>query len=209
MSDQRSDDWFHQRLGRFTASVVHDLMGAKGLGDTGRSLAFEKAVEIFFGRDESWDVESWDMKRGNNLEPEAFEAFKKIMARRFIEVKKAAFFPNGDNSGSSPDGLVGKDAIVEIKCPRPNKFFRLVKDGEKAIESSHITQMQKQMHDTNSTHCHYFNYIIWNDSPMFHEIVVQANTEYQNRIEERIAEAVIIRDQYVKELRNNIQFKLA
>ena len=44
-SNQRSEEWFKQREGRATASEIHKLMGIKGLGETGKTYAFEKAIE--------------------------------------------------------------------------------------------------------------------------------------------------------------------
>lgn len=209
--EQRSEEWFKQRLGRFTASTVHKLMGVQGLGDTGLTLAFEKACEIVFGRDESWNVTDWNMRRGIELEPVAFELFKSLMARKFITVTETSFFPSGSDSGSSPDGLVdgkGIRDICEIKCPQPNKFFKLVAGGIKAIEKSHIDQMQKQMHDTNSANCYYFNYLEFDGIPMHHTIVVPADKSRQELIEQRIKDAVVERDKYVKALKQNIQFTI-
>lgn len=205
--EQRSEGWFNARLGRFTASQVSDLMGIKGLGETGNTLAFKKACEIVFGRDESWNVETWDMKRGNEQEEQAFELFQSMKAQKFIKVEKAEFFPLGDNSGASPDGLVGKDAVLEIKAPRPEKFFKIIKDGVSALDKSWLDQMQHEMKCTNSTHCYFFAYMIWNDQPFYHELIIEADKERQKLIMQRIEEAVILRDQYVKELIEKVQFK--
>jgi exodeoxyribonuclease (lambda-induced) len=198
--EQRSDLWFEQRLGRFTASQVSDLMGVKGLGETGKTLAFKKACEIVFGRDPEWDVETWDMKRGTETEPEAFELFASMKAKQFIKVEKAEFFPLGDNSGASPDGLVGQDAVVEIKCPRPEKVFRIIKDGVSALDKSWLDQVQLEMKSTNSERCHFFVYCIWQGRPIYHELIIQRDEKHIELILERIAEAVILRDEYVNQL---------
>ena len=39
-------EWFDQRLGKFTSSRIHELMGIKGLGKTGESYAFEISVSV-------------------------------------------------------------------------------------------------------------------------------------------------------------------
>ena len=116
--EQRSKEWFEQRLGRFTSSEIYKLMGVKGIGETGKTYSFEKAIEKVFGRDENWNVETWDMKRGKEQEELAFKLFQKQKAKQFIKVEETFFFPKGDNAGASPDGLVGSDAVLEIKCPR-------------------------------------------------------------------------------------------
>lgn len=208
MLEQRSNFWFKQRLGRFTASNISDLMGVKGLGDTGNTLAFKKACEIVFGRDPDWDVETWDMKRGNETEPEAFELFQSMKATNYINVEKASFFPLGENSGASPDGLVGSNAVLEIKCPRPEKVFRIIKDGVSALDKSWIDQVQLEMKCTNSEKCHFFVYAIWNGSPIYHELEIPYDKDRVELILNRIDEAVLMRDQYVKELKENIQWQL-
>ena len=207
MSEQRSNEWHKQRLGRFTASEVHALMGVKGLGETGITLARKKAQEIVFGRDENWNVETWDMKRGIEQEKIAFEIFKHNKALDFILVQEAEFFPYKDYSGASPDGLVGNDAVLEIKCPRPEKFFELIEKGFEAIDKKYIYQMQLQMKCTNSKQCHFFNYLEWNDEQLTHEIIVAYDESIAKSIIERIELAVKERNEIVKALIENCQFK--
>lgn len=203
---QRSEEWHNQRLGRFTASRISELLGIKGLNESGKNLAFEKATEIVFGRDPDWEIESWDMKRGTALEPEAFALFQSIMARKFIPVQECFFFPNGENGGASPDGIVGSSATLQIKCPRPLKLFNLIKDGIAGIESDHIDQMQDEMRCTNSEHAYYFNYCIWKGKELHHTIIVPRNEERIKLIEERIEEAAELRDQFVEQLTHQKQF---
>jgi putative phage-type endonuclease len=201
--EQRSSDWFRQRLGRFTASRITDLMGVKGLGQTGESYAFKLATEIVFGRDEE-QIETWDMKRGNELEPKAFDLFCGLHPE--YNVQPSEFFPFGDNAGASPDGLIGFDSVLEIKCPRPEKFFRLIAEGESAIDKGYIHQMQMQMMCTNSERAHFFNYIEYNAVPMWHEIIIQRDEQVIELIKQRIDEAAIIRDEFVQYFLTEKQF---
>jgi putative phage-type endonuclease len=206
MNQQRSKEWFDERKGRFTASRISELLGVKGLGLTGENYAFEKAVELVYGVDEEESFVSFDMQRGINLEPLAFRKFKEIKELDFIEVKESYFFPYTDDAGASPDGIVGEDAILEIKCPRPNKFFKLVAKGIDAIDSGYIDQMQMQMLCSNSVQCHFFNYIIFNGIEMWHEIIVPRNEKRIELIKERITEASKLRSEYVQYLTENKQF---
>ena len=160
--EQRSKEWFKVREGRFTASRISDLLGVKGLGLTGETYAFEKACELVYGVDEDESFESYDMKRGTELEPIAFRKFKELKEFDFLDVQETTFFPYGSHAGASPDGLVGNNAILEIKCPRPTKFFNLVAKGFDAIDKEYIAQMQMQMLCTNSVKAYFFNYIIFN-----------------------------------------------
>ena len=193
-------------MGRFTGSQIHKLLGVKGLGLTGESYAFQNAIESVFGRNEDEQLETWDMKRGNELEPIAFDKFKELKELDFMNVEKCSFFPFGENAGASPDGLVNKDAVLEIKCPRPEKFFNLVAKGIDVIDKEYIAQMQMEMLCTNSNKCYFFNYIIYNGVPMWHEIVIERDEVMIELIKKRIAEAVIIRDNFIEQLKTNKQF---
>jgi putative phage-type endonuclease len=206
MLEQRSKEWFDIRLGKFTASRINELLGKTGLNKTGATYCFEKATELVYGKNEEEDFTSYDMQRGITLEPLAFRKFKDIKEMDFIEVKEAYFSPYGKHSGASPDGLVGKDAVLEIKCPRSTKFFSLVKDGLKAIDADYFAQMQMQMLCTNSVRAHFFNYLIFNGQEMWHEIVVDRDEVIIDLIKKRIDEAIELRNQYAKELMQNQQF---
>jgi putative phage-type endonuclease len=204
--EQRSKEWFAVREGRFTASRISELLGIKGLGLTGENYAFEKACELVYGVDENENFESFDMKRGVELEPIAFRKFKELKEYDFLEVQEATFFPLGNNAGASPDGLVGDNAILEIKCPRSTKFFKLIAQGKDAIDKSYLDQMQMQMLCTNSNHCHFFNYVIFKNQEMWHEIIIERDETRIELIKQRIIEATKLRDEFVEYLTNNKQF---
>lgn len=206
MDKQRSENWYNERLGKFTASEIHKLLGVKGLGLTGETYAFEKACELVYGLDEEESFTSYDMQRGITLEPLAFRKFKELKEMEFIEVKESYFFPYTENAGASPDGVVGEDAILEIKSPRSKKFFNLIAKGYDAIDKEYIAQMQMQMLCSNSQRCHFFNYIIFNGQEMWHEIIVERDEKMIELIKERISEAVKIRDDYKQYLIENKQF---
>lgn len=203
---QRSSDWFDARKGRFTASDIHKLLGVRGLGQTGESYIFEKAVEEVYGLDEEDTFVSNDMQRGITLEPLAFRKFKEIKEFDFLDVQETTFFSYGSHAGASPDGLVGNDAILEIKCPRPTKFFNLVAKGFDAIDKEYIAQMQMQMLCTNSKKAYFFNYIIFNGKEMWHEIEVERDEKMIDLIKERIEQAIKIKQEFVEYLITNKQF---
>ena len=205
--DQRSKEWFEQRAKRFTSSEIHKLMGIKGLGKTGETYAYEKACNIVFGITDE-EINSSDMARGTELEPLAFKLFKEIMISEFIEVDDAYFVEKSEDTGGSPDGIVGDDSVLEIKCPRSGKFFKLIHQGIEAIDKEYICQMQHQMYVTGRSKAYFFNYIIWKGKELFHIIEIERDDVIINKMVERIKEAVILRDKYVEEIKSNVQFDL-
>lgn len=203
---QRSQEWFDVRKGRFTASEIHNLLGKQGMGKTGESYCFKLASEIVFGIDEEENFESWDMKRGRQLEPVAFEKFKELKYLDFVDVQEAYFFPYGDDAGASPDGITSDEGGLEIKCPRPMKLFQLINEGLSGIDPVHMSQMQMQMMCSNSKHVYYFNYIIFKGKPHWHEIKVNRNEETIGLIKERLISAIKLRNEYVEYLIKQKQF---
>lgn len=205
-NEQRSNEWFNERLGRFTASTIDDILGIKGLGLTGEALCLKKAREIVFGIDPDEGFTSFDMQRGIDLEPIAFETFAKLKDLEFLEVKKSYFFPYTSDAGASPDGLVGEDAILEIKCPKPDKLFGLITHGAAKIDKGYYSQMQMQMLCSNSQRCHFFNYAIFKSESIYHEIIVERDEKHIDFIKERLTVAVELRNEYVEKMVKNKQF---
>lgn len=200
---QRSPEWYAKRNGKFTSSRINDLMGIKGLGKTGETYAFELAVDIVEGRNDD-DFMSYDMKVGVETEPYAFDQFRQNKSIEFLEVNTCDFFELNSNTGGSPDGIVSDNSVLEIKCPKPNKLFRLVVDG--LIDQVYIDQMQHQMWVTGCKQAYFFNYCIYNGEPKWHEIIVPRDQDRIDLMKVRINEAVILRDQFIDLLKSNRQY---
>lgn len=202
-NNQRSEEWFNQRLGRFTASEMIKLMGIKALGLTGDTYALSKAIEQLYGAPDDNYV-SYDMERGITLEPLAFKKFKEIKSLEFLDVKNCGFFEYGLDAGASPDGFVGTDAILEIKCPNESTFFKLI--ATNVIDEKYLYQMQMQMLATNRQKAYFFNYFVKDGEEMWHTIEVLRDENIISKIKERIFEATTIKNAYISKILNNKQF---
>lgn len=201
--EQRTEEWFEQRLGRFTASEIYKLMGVRGLGETGKSYAIEKAIEQLYGEVDENFV-SFDMQKGIELEPLAFAKFSDIMSLQFVKVEKCGFFVNCEHSGASPDGLVGDYGILEIKCPKASTFFKLVATG--IIDDKYLYQMQKQMMAANRDKAYFFNYCIIDGIEYYHTIIIDRDDSVLQKMKERILEGVEIKKEYINKINKNKQF---
>jgi exodeoxyribonuclease (lambda-induced) len=201
--EQRTAEWHEQRKGRFTASEIVKLLGVRGLGETGKSYAIDKAIEQLYGEMEE-TFTSYDMQRGIELEPLAFAKFADTKELEFIDVKTCGFFEFGENAGASPDGLVGEDAILEIKCPRSTTFFELVATNE--VDKKYYAQMQMQMLATNRNRAYFFNYLVHEGKEYWHEILVERDEVMCELIKNRILEATEIKSKYINKLNINKQW---
>lgn len=205
---QRSDEWFNVRLGRFTASQIHRLLGKEGLKRTNDSIdnySFEKAVETLYGKEEETFV-SIDMQRGITQEPLAFSLFKDLKGYEFLDVEEVGFYKLGKHAGASPDGKVSNNSNLEIKCPRRNKFFKLVANGFKEIDPSYNAQMQMQMLCTKTEKTYFLNYYLENAIQHWHEIIVERDEEMIDLIKTRIEISTNLKLEYIEKLTNNSQW---
>jgi putative phage-type endonuclease len=82
------------------------------------------------------------IQHGTATEPAAREAYK---AQTFDAVEQVGFVPHPfiEMSGASPDGLVGAEGMLEIKCPNTATHIETLLGG--AIPAKYETQMQWQM----------------------------------------------------------------
>lgn len=115
--EQGSPEWLAARAGAFTASRAGDLMARTKSGPSASrgNLITLLAIERLTGQ----CVEGYTnaaMQRGIDLEPEARDAYSFELG---VAVQKVGYIqhPTIARCGASPDGLVGDDGLVEIKCP--------------------------------------------------------------------------------------------
>jgi putative phage-type endonuclease len=159
MSDpiiQGSDAWKQLRLGKVTASRVADVVAKTKSGySAGRA---NYAAQLIAERLTGTVTESYTnaaMQHGTETEPEARAAYEFYQG---VTVEEVAFVPHPkiDQAGCSPDGLVGADGLVEIKCP--NTATHLETLLGQAVPAKYETQMQFQMACTGRTYCDFVSY---------------------------------------------------
>lgn len=205
---QRSKEWFEARKGRFTASNINRILGKEGLKKTNDSIdnfALEKAIETIYGVEENTTI-SADMQRGVELEPIAFERFKDLKSYDYIDVKESTFIPYGVHSGASPDGQTDNNAVLEIKCPKRAKFFKIVAKGIEVVDTVYISQTHLQMLATETEKAYFFNYYIENGFEYWHEIIIPRDEDLIDLIKKRIDIAAEIKLNYIEKINSNKQW---
>ncbi|MDW2775220.1 lambda exonuclease family protein [Pseudomonas sp. BEA3.1] len=133
--EQRSAEWFAARLGCVTASRVKDVM-ASGRGGapsaTRKNYMMELLCERLTGQSGGADLSrNAAVQRGVELEPFACMAYEADKGLMVVETG-LVMHPTISGFGASPDGLVGDDGVLEIKCPNT---------------ATHIATMQSERHD--------------------------------------------------------------
>ena len=124
---QGSDEWFALRTGRITGTRIAKMAG--GTKPTIDGLCYEVASEIITGQRSDAIKATPAMERGTEMEAEARSAFS---AEYLLNVVEVGFFEVDDLFGVSPDGLIGDDAGLELKCPLPHTHLKYITAGDKA-----------------------------------------------------------------------------
>lgn len=153
MDEQRTEEWFTQRLGRVTASALYQVM-TKGGGATRKNYMMKLLCERLTGTQEDF-YQNAAMQRGTELEPvarSAYEIDKGVMTTETGFV----LHPTIEGFGASPDGLVGDDGLIEIKCPNTATHVDFLQTGK--IDQKYVWQMQAQMACTGRKWCDFVSF---------------------------------------------------
>jgi len=154
--EQRSDEWFAARLGKVTASRVADVIAKT---KTGPSASRENyATQLVLERLTNKQADSYTnaaMQWGTETEPMARQAYE---LKRGLFVNETGFVdhPTIEMSGASPDGLVGTDGLIEVKCP--NSATHMETMLTQKVPPKYIPQMMWQMACTGRNWCDFVSY---------------------------------------------------
>ena len=140
---QGSEAWHLMRVGKITASRINDVVAMIKTGEaaTRADYRIELVCERLTGKPTEGFTNS-HMERGIELEPFARSAYE-IATSTFVEQVAFIDHPRLKNTGASPDGLVGNDGLIEIKCPSVKTHIKTLVD--KKAPSKYMNQMQWQM----------------------------------------------------------------
>jgi putative phage-type endonuclease len=156
MMEQGTEEWFTIRIGKVTASRVADVIAKT---KTGYSASRENYMaQLVCERLTGQKGESFSnaaMQHGTDTEPlarAAYEAFQDIL------VDEVGFVPHPSiiMAGASPDGLVGDDGLLEIKCPNTATHIETLLS--QSVPGKYNTQMQFQMACTGRQWCDFVSF---------------------------------------------------
>jgi putative phage-type endonuclease len=154
--EQGTAEWHLQRLGKVTASRIADVLskGKSGESASRKNYRTELLVQRLTGQPgESFTNAA--MEWGTTTEPLARIAYEAEMG---VFVNQVAFIdhPSIVQFGCSPDGLVAKDGLIEIKCGNTATHIDWMLDGKPPAK--HIPQMQCQMAVTGRQWCDFVSF---------------------------------------------------
>ncbi|MDY5105785.1 lambda exonuclease family protein [uncultured Actinobacillus sp.] len=154
--EQGSPEWFEQRRGKVTASRIADIMAKtkSGYSTSRQNYLMQLLCERLTGKVEE-SFKSAAMQRGNDLEPEARNWYQ-LETGEIVEQVSFIDHPNINDAGASPDGLVGAEGLIEIKCPNTATHIETLRS--KKPSDRYYKQMQWQMACTGRKWCDFVSF---------------------------------------------------
>ena len=156
MMEQHSAEWYAARLGKVTASRVADLMAKTKSGYSASRANY--MAELICERLTMTQADQFTnaaMQWGTECEPQARVAYEFLTDREVTETGFVLHDVIAD-FGASPDGLVGIDGLVEIKCPNTATHIETLLS--EVIPGKYVTQMQAQMACTGRAWCDFVSF---------------------------------------------------
>ena len=182
--EQGSKEWLNLRLGKITASRVSDIMTSGRGGKpskTSESYMLELIAETLTGSQADFYVNN-AIAWGNECEPQARAMYE---LENDVDVEEVAFIERDKFVGVSPDGLVGSDGLLEIKCPTSKKQIeRALSD---CYHEEYKAQIQMQLWISGRKWCDFVSF----------DPRVNGKASY-------LQERVYRDDEYIEDMRNRI-----
>lgn len=206
MHEQGTDAWLSERAGKVTASRIADVMAKtkSGYSASRETYMGDLAAEMLTGVPKQGFIND-AMRWGTETEPQARAMYELETGLTVIET---GFVPHPviEGTGASPDGLVGVDGLVEIKCPNTSTHIKTLRGA--AIDRKYLLQMHWQMICTGRDWCDFVSFDprmplemqmhirrVERDAELAEEITAEV-TQFLTELNETVAD---LRARYMKE----------
>lgn len=153
---QGTDAWFAAKIGKCSASRLNDALAMTKTGEGSGRIGYrlELVTERLTGQKTESYTNSY-MQWGTEQEPFAREAYEKLKSEFVVETGFIDH-PFIKMSGASPDGLVGEQGLIEIKCPASTTHISYLSDGK--VPAKYKRQMIWQLACTGRKWCDFVSF---------------------------------------------------
>ena len=149
--EQGSEEWLKLRLGKFTGSKANDLL-MKETNKGYQNLIYQIAYERLTNEPIETYKNEW-MQYGNEMEDVARGQYQ---IDTFNLVKQVGFIEKDEWIGCSPDGLVGENGIIEIKCVKWNTQISYLLDQK--VPNNYLDQIQFNLWVSEREWCDFYSW---------------------------------------------------
>jgi len=189
--DQNTEEWQRLRMGKFTASSFKDLFSGKTTA-TYEKVIYRIAFERLTGTSPESFSNEW-MQRGHELQDSAQMQYE---LSHNCEVDPGGFVEMNEWAGCSPDGFVGDNGLLEIKCPAYNTHINYLLGGK--LPSIYKWQVHGQLWITERQWCDFMSYY-----PGLPDFIIRV--ERDKKLIAQLEEAVNDSIKQVKKIMTEIQ----
>jgi putative phage-type endonuclease len=195
--EQGTEEWHAARLGRATASRFKDVMLKIRSGEAAgrKNYRFELVSERLTGERQEMFT-SAAMQWGTETEPVARLKYELSSGN---DVEECGFFAHPElMAGASPDGLIGDDGILEIKCPNTATHIETLR--KRNVPSTYYWQVQGQLWITGRKWCDFVSFDPrLPENAQFFTVRVERNEQDIKGLESEVTE-------FLKEVETEINF---
>jgi len=193
--EQGSPEWLASRLGIPSASMFAKIVTTKGAWSTSADSYINQLVAERLTGEREEVFQSHHMIRGTELEPDARDLYSLMTDSEVTEVG----FCLHDTlaAGCSPDGLIGEDGGLEIKCPAPSTHVEYLRGG--VLPSKYKQQVMGCLWITGREWWDFMSY-----HPTMKPLIVRVerDEEYIAALEKCVTQAVHLIEQNVEKFFN-------
>lgn len=152
---QGTEEWYKARLGIPTSSNFDKLITSTGAPSKQRTkYMYQLAAERITGISEG-SYQNAAMQRGIETEEEA-RAFYELITGTEVKTVGVCYPDKSKLYACSPDGLVGKEGLIEIKCPTSHVHIGYLLEGR--LPTDYLQQIQGQLLVTGRKWCNFFSF---------------------------------------------------
>ena len=159
---QGTQEWLQTRLGKITSSTIHKIMSSKENSSTRTRLLQDLIFERISGSPTK-NIVTAPMARGLELESEARKAYE--LQNEIVTLSGFIEHPTIKDAGASPDGLVGDDGLIEIKCLNKKSHEEIIR--KQILPRQYYIQIQFQLACTQRLWCDFVAYHPDADKPLY------------------------------------------
>lgn len=153
---QRSPEWIALRVGKLTASRAGAMLAttSKGWAASRRNLLMQLALERVTGQSQESGYQSQAMQDGIEREPIAVACYQELTG---VTVQPIGFVSHDELPvGCSPDGFIGDDGLLSVKCPIPATHWDYLKS--RTVPDDYMKQILHEFWITGRRWCDFFSY---------------------------------------------------
>ena len=150
--EQGTSEWLEARLGIATSSSFDKIISSTGKSSTQSDAYLNKLLGDYLAGSPEESYKNEHMEHGNETEDEARVFFE---FETGLDVEQVGFCKI-DGAGCSPDGLIGTDSGLEIKCPTRPVHVGYLRSNK--IPYKYIPQVQGSMYVTGRNSWYFMSY---------------------------------------------------